>query len=353
MSDSLEMSDAIEMIRKSSEGIANRRDLKRIRQLRYTTRGFDLATWRSMCGLGWTSIRLSEERGGIGLGMSAYCALTEELGAALVPEPLISAVLSAALLDDAALSDHVIGNSLALPAWQDSRDAAVPTNGLRVDGDRLYGCKRYVQLAAGADSFLAIESNQCWVIPASDPSIDVEISQTQDGGHVATLRFDGTRARRIEVDAKPVFAEACLATSAYLLGICEAALERSIDYLKMRVQFGKSLSHFQALQHRCVELKLQAELTRASVLDAAQRWDRAPGVAESYAAISRSKARATTASLLVTRQAIQLHGGIGFTDEHDIGLYLRKAMVVAPQFGGAAFHRARFADLSIPMGVRA
>jgi alkylation response protein AidB-like acyl-CoA dehydrogenase len=76
------------------------------------------------------------------------------------------------------------------------------------------------------------------------------------------------------------------------------------------------------------------------------RWDRGPGAAESYAAISRAKVRATNTSMLVTRQAIQLHGGIGFTDEHDIGLYLRKAMVVAPQFGSAALHRARYAELS-------
>jgi alkylation response protein AidB-like acyl-CoA dehydrogenase len=114
----------------------------------------------------------------------------------------------------------------------------------------------------------------------------------------------------------------------------------------MRIQFGKPLASFQVLQHRCVDLKLQLELTRASVEDAAVRWDRQGRTTDSDAAISRAKVRSANAVMVVTRQAIQLHGGIGFTDEHDIGLYLRKAMVVAPQFGSAPLHRGLFATAS-------
>jgi alkylation response protein AidB-like acyl-CoA dehydrogenase len=348
-----EMAEAIDMIRKSTEGLADRRDLTRIRRLRYTALGFDPAIWRSMCDLGWPAIRLPEDRGGVGLSMAAYCALAQELGAALVPEPLIGAVLSAGLLDDTALSDHLAGSTLVLPAWQDARDASGPGSALRLDGDRLYGRKRYVQMAAGANSFLAIGPAHCWLVSASDSSVRVESLETQDGGHLATVSFAGAAGRRIEIDSARVVAEACLATSAYLMGITEAAFDRTVDYIKMRIQFGKSLSSFQALQHRSVDLKLQVELTRASVEEAAIRWDRAPGAADSYAAISRAKVRATSASMLVTRQAIQLHGGIGFTDEHDIGLYLRKAMVVAPQFGSAALHRALFAKWSPAGGDKA
>jgi alkylation response protein AidB-like acyl-CoA dehydrogenase len=349
MNESTEMSDAIDMIRKSAEGLADRRDLSRIRALRYTTLGFDPETWRSMCDLGWTGIRVKEEHGGVGLSMAAYCALAQELGAALVPEPVIGGVLSAALLIAPALSTHLSGESLVLPAWQDSRDAVKPSGALEVKQNRLFGRKYYVQLASGADAFLAIGPQCSWLVSATDSATHIEVLETQDGGHVATVIFDGAIGQRIEIDAAPAFAEACLATSAYLLGLMEAALERTLEYLAMRIQFGKPLASFQVLQHRCVDLKLQLELTRASVEDAAVRWDRHGRTTDSYAAISRAKVRATSAAMIVARQSIQLHGGIGFTDEHDIGLYLRKAMMVAPQFGTATLHRGLFAAGS-PVG---
>jgi alkylation response protein AidB-like acyl-CoA dehydrogenase len=346
MIESTEMSDGIDMIRKSAEGLADRRNLSRIRALRYTTLGFDPEIWRSICGLGWTAIRVKEEHGGVGLSMAAYCALAQELGAALVPEPLIGGVLSAALLTAPVLSSHLSGQSLVLPAWQDSRDAAKPTDALQVNHNRLYGRKYYVHLASGADAFLAIGPQCSWLISATDPSTRIEVLETQDGGHMATVIFDGAIGERIEVDAAPAFAEACLATSAYLLGLTEAALDRTLEYLATRIQFGKPLASFQVLQHRCVDLKLQLELTRASVEDAAVRWDRQGRTTDSDAAISRAKVRSANAVMVITRQAIQLHGGIGFTDEHDIGLYLRKAMVIAPQFGSAPLHRGLFSTAS-------
>lgn len=336
---------SIDMIRHSAEGFADRRDLKRVRGLRYTLPGFDRTVWNSMCELGWPALRVPEQRGGVGLGLSAYCALVQELGAALVPEPLIGAVLSSSLLDDEALGDHLAGISLVLPIWQDSRDAAGPATGLRTEGGKLYGRKYYVPMAAGADAFLAIGPSEAWLVDASDAGVKVDVLETQDGGHFGTVTLDGATGRQIIAAPAPALAEACLATSAYLLGIIDAAFERTLDYLRTRVQFGTVIGSFQVLQHRAVELKLQAELTRASVEEAAARWDREPATPLGYAAISRAKARAATAAMLVTRQAIQLHGGIAFTDEHDIGLFLRKAMVVAPQFGSAALHRAHFAQL--------
>ncbi|MGD9765580.1 MAG: acyl-CoA dehydrogenase family protein [Candidatus Binatia bacterium] len=337
---------ALDMIRHSAEGIADRRDLRRVRTLRYTLPGFDRALWNRVCDLGWPALRVPERRGGVGLGLSAYCALAQELGAALMPEPVIGAILSSSLLDDAALADHLAGTALVLPMWQDSRDATGPAIGLRVEGGELYGCKYYVPMAAGADAFLAIGPTEAWLVDASSAGVKVDILETQDGGHFGTVTFHRAHGRRIPAAAAaPALAEACLATSAYLLGIIDAALERTLEYLRTRVQFGKVIGSFQALQHRAVELKLQAELTRASVGEAAARWDREPATAAAYAAISRAKARASTAAMLVTQQAIQLHGGIAFTDDHDIGLFLRKAMVVAPQYGSAALHRARYAQL--------
>jgi alkylation response protein AidB-like acyl-CoA dehydrogenase len=200
-------------------------------------------------------------------------------------------------------------------------------------------------MVKGADAFLAIGPTAAWLVEASGPGVTVEVVETLDGGHLAAVTFDGAGGRRIPVQPEPAFAEACLATSAYLLGLIGAALDLTVDYLRTRVQFGKVIGTFQVLQHSAVDLKLQVELTRASVEDAAVRWDREGPTTGAHAAISRAKARATDAALLVARQAIQLHGGIGFTDEHDIGLYLRKAMTAAPQFGSAGLHRARYAQL--------
>ena len=162
---------------------------------------------------------------------------------------------------------------------------------------------------------------------------------------MATVVFENAEAMAIDVNPAPALAEATLATSAYLLGLMDAALEMTVDYLKTRVQFGRTISNFQVLQHMAVDLKLETQVTRASVEDAALRWDRYGPTPETYAAVSRTKARASQAALKLTRDVIQLHGGIGFTDEHDIGLYLRKTIVTGAQFGSADCHRANYARL--------
>ena len=169
---------------------------------------------------------------------------------------------------------------------------------------------------------------------------------TQDGSHVATLRRSSDGARRLADNVAPAMEraldEAALATAAYLLGVMEQSFAMTLDYLRTRKQFGKAIGSFQALQHRAVDLQLQITLTRASVEDAAGVLDSDAPAPHRRAAISRAKARAAEASMLVTRAAVQLHGAIGYTDEYDVGLFLRKAMVLANSFGSAALHRRRF-----------
>lgn len=336
---------SIEMIRQSARSVVDRTDLRRVRTLRYTSPGFDRAVWSEMCAMGWSAVRVPEEKGGVGLGMLAYCALAEELGAGLVPEPLIGAVLAAALLDGEALERQIAGDWLVLPAWQDGRDAVCVEAPLALAGGRLVAAKLHVQAAEGADAFIVAGKGQAILVPAGAKGVEMASASLQDGGHAARLSFDTAAAPGRPVDPAPAIAEATLATSAYLLGLMDAAVAMTVDYLKTRVQFGKMIGSFQALQHMAVDLRLEVELTRASVEDAARQWDRSGPCAAAYAAVSRAKARASQAALRVTRDAIQMHGGIGYTDEHDIGLYLRKAMVVAAQFGSAKAHRARFAAL--------
>ncbi|MBB6122971.1 acyl-CoA dehydrogenase family protein [Sphingobium subterraneum] len=340
-----DISEAISMIRESAAGIAVRHDLGRIRKLRYSVPGFDRTTWRNMCEMGWLALSLPEEKGGVGLGMTASCALMEELGRALVPEPVIGATLAIQTLGDDQLPDVLSGEKMILPAWQTTRSGMSTSDPIPVENGTVNGVMRYVPMAAGADAFVVATANGWGLVDAHSPTLALDVAQTQDGGHYGTLTFSGTPVSIVSDTALagPV-AQATLATAAYLLGVIDEAIERTLDYLRTRVQFGKPIGSFQSLQHRMVDLSLEAALTRASVADAARIWDGSPGSSKAYAAVSRAKARASTTAMLVTRQAIQMHGGIGYTDEHDIGLYLRKAMVMAPAYGDAALHRKRFAQ---------
>lgn len=343
--------ESMDMIRESAGGIVGE-DLTRVRGLRYTAPGFDRAVWREICDMGWPALRVSEAEGGAGLGMLPYCALAEELGRGLLPEPLIPASLAAAFLKDEALARHLSGERLVLPAWQDSRGALGPETPLALKDGKLTATKLYVPMAAGADDFLVIGTDGAALVAADAPGVTVTAQETQDGGTLATVAFADAPAERIAIDPTPALAEATLASSAYLLGLMEAALDMTVAYLKTRVQFGKTIGTFQILQHMAVDLKLETTLTRACVEDAAERWDREGPTPANLAGVSRTRIRAARAAAKVTRDCIQLHGGIGFTDEHDIGLYLRKAMAEAGRFGSIDAHRARYATLK-PVGEEA
>ena len=181
------------------------------------------------------------------------------------------------------------------------------------------------------------------------PGVELVLERTQDGGNFGTLTLHGAAGEVLACDPDAIAAaidEAALATAAYLLGAMERAFALALDYLRTRQQFGRVIGSFQALQHKAADLRLQIALTRASVESAAATLDGGATPDRRRAAVSRAKARAADASLLVTRQVVQLHGGIGYTDEHDAGLYLRKAMVLANLYGSAALHRARYAALA-------
>jgi alkylation response protein AidB-like acyl-CoA dehydrogenase len=180
--------------------------------------------------------------------------------------------------------------------------------------------------------------------PAANAALTLE--DTQDGGQFGALTPEGgiLLAESIGEALSQALEEAVLATAATLLGVMDQAFALTLEYLRTRQQFGKLIGSFQALQHRAADLNLQLALTRASVgAAAAVLDDPASSIQDRQAAVSGAKARAAEAAMLLTRQAVQLHGGIGYTDEADIGLYLRKAMTLANQFGSAAAHRKRYA----------
>ena len=333
----------LQMLKDSAAGIAPRTgDLKRIRALRFTEPGFDRGTWREMCEMGWLGLRIPEDAGGSGLGSREFCGLAEELGAGLVPEPLIPAAMAAQFLPPDHLATALAGERIVLPAWQEKPNSIDLAGETVLRNGRLTGRKMFIPMAAGADAFLVTVPGGLALVERDAPGVTLEIQQTQDGGNFGTLLLDGAPAEAIEGDASEALEHAIMATSAYLLGLMDRAFTMTLDYMKTREQFGRKIGSFQALQHRAVDMQIQISLTRAAVASAAQALDTAPTAAQRQAAVSRAKVRASDAAMLVTRACIQLHGGIGYTDAYDIGLFLRKAMVLAPLYGPPSVHRARF-----------
>ena len=342
-----EHDDALRMLRDSAAAIAPPGgDLRRIRALRYHAPGFDVGIWQEMCGMGWLGLRVSEERGGSALGMREFCALTEQLGAGLVPEPLIPATIAINALPDDTLAQALAGDMLVLPAWQEAPNSLDPRGATTLRNGKLNGTKVFIPMAAGADAFLVSTTNGLALLAPYAQGVTLTLDKTQDGGNFGTLRLDNTPAAPLPGDITERLEEATLATAAYLLGVMDRVFALTLDYLKTRQQFGKPIGSFQALAHRAVDLRIQINLARASVEAAATTWDAGGPLPLRQAAISRAKHRANLAAMLVTRQAIQLHGGIGNTDDYDAGLFLRKAMVLTASYGNAALHRARFAALS-------
>jgi alkylation response protein AidB-like acyl-CoA dehydrogenase len=340
-----ERAENVRLIRDSAAAIATP-DLRRIRALRFIDPGFDRGVWQQMCELGWPGLLVPEADGGSGLGMREYCALVEQLGAALVPEPLIPCAMAASLLRGDALAGLLAGRHVVIPAWQERPNTLDIAGETGVAGGRANGNKKFVPMAAGADAFLVSGHDGLAVVERSAPGLSLTVERTQDGGNFGSLAVRDAPCTPVAGDLQVSLDQAALATAAYLLGVMERSFAITLDYLRTRQQFGRPIGSFQALQHRAADLKIQVALTRASVESAAATLDAGAPPPARQAAVSRAKCRAADAALLVTRQAIQLHGGIGYTDEADIGLFLRKAMVLCNLHGSAAVHRARYAAVA-------
>ena len=321
--------------------------LQRVRRLRFGMPGFDRGVWRQMAEMGWTGLRVPEAAGGAGLGMVEACALVEALAGGLVPEPLAACMAVAPLLPGDVLGRVLEGHAVVVPAWQERADAVEPGADTVARGGRVTGLKLFVPMAAGADLFLVAVQDGAVLVEVGAAGVAVECAGTQDGGHVGTVRLDGAACRDAGPGMQAALDDAALLTAAALLGVMERAFAMTLEFMRTRTQFGRAIGSFQALQHRAADLQVQVALTRASVESAAAALDAGAHGPARQAAVSRAKARAAEAGMHVTREAIQLHGGVGYTDEYDVGLFLRRAMVLSNQFGSARLHRARFAATSL------
>lgn len=327
----MEPLEHLRMIRDGAAGVAPKGDLKRIRALRFTQPGFDRGTWREMCGKGWLAMRARE-----------FCELAEELGADLVPEPLIQAAMAAQLLPQDRLVPVLAGERIVLPAWQEQSGSLDLVGNTVLRDGRLEGHKRFIPMAAGADAFLVTVPGGLALVERDAAGVTLQIEQTQDGGHFGALILDNAPAEAIEGDASEALEFSIMANSAYLFGLTDRALKITLDYGKSREQSGRRGGSFHALRHRVGDCQIQVSLTRSVVGAAVAALDRMQNSAERRAVISRGKVRASDAAMVVTRACVQLHGGIAHMDARDIALFQHKAMVMAPLYGSPSAHRARF-----------
>lgn len=348
-------------------------DLPRVRALAQTRAEFDRAQWQQLAELGWLGVLVPESCGGLGLGIAEATIVAEGLGRALTPEPYTAvAVLAARVLEQATnapLRDELLaglagGERVPVLAWQEQADdfaglqvacTATPFEG----GYRVSGCKKFVVGATAADGYLvtaqAPDGLQLLWVPRDAAGCSTGLLPLADGrsyGEV-TLQDVTVPRERVLASGKTVRAaldraldHAAAVASAELVGVMKRANEMSIDYMKTRVQFGKAIGSFQALQHRAVDLYIQQELADAVLRDVTAQLDAAPDDRTRALAVSRAKSRCADAALAITRAAIQFHGAIGFTEDCDVGLYVKRAMAVSAWLGNGRAHRTRYARLS-------
>ncbi|MDE0057660.1 MAG: acyl-CoA/acyl-ACP dehydrogenase [Defluviicoccus sp.] len=327
---------------------------ERVRRLRGTEHGFDREVLRAMAQQGWLGVLVSADRGGLGLGLTEAALLLEQAGRALAPEPAGASIVAAASLAacegaEALLARVFAGEALVVPAvaTEGGGVRARPAAGAGVVID---GSCTGVAAAGAADGILVGADGPdgpllCHV-EAGARGLRIASRRMVDGASFGDVAFEGVAARPLAARRNRGFGRPAalrdgllVAASAELLGAMDAALEMTLDYLCTREQFGRPLGAFQALQHRAVDDFTRIVGTRSLLFRiAGGDGDVAPAMAAAL------KAHAAESALLVTKSAIQMHGAIAFTDEHDAGLYLKRAMTLAAWLGNPAAQRARYAE---------
>jgi alkylation response protein AidB-like acyl-CoA dehydrogenase len=290
---------------------------------------FDPALWHAMVEQGWLGIEVPEERGGVGLGAVEVAVLSEELGRHAAPVPFASTVLALDALGNAgddSLTERLLGgDAIACVAW----DPAAP-----------------VQYAPSADLAVVCADDGVYTMelrerPGREPAMDL----TRELGW---LPFDREKARRIGgADARErLIDRGATFAAADLLGGAARALEMAVEYAKDRVQFGRPIGSFQAVKHRCADMLVDVEGMRSTVYWAA--WCIGANDPDASVAASTAKVWCADASKRVMASALQVHGGIGFTWEHDLHFFMKRAQLDQLAFGDASFHRTRLTELLRP-----
>ncbi len=337
--------------------------------------GFSPDLWKRFAEMGFTGILAPEAEGGLGLGHVEAGVVLEEIGRNLTPSPFLATAVGAvtALQDGSAgqrqrwLPAIASGEAVAALAIDETVRHRPDRVTLRAErsgnGFKLTGAKRFVAHGHVADLLLVAARTSgddhdeagitLFAVEKGTVGLIADAERLADASLAARLRFEG-----VQVDADAVIGEVdhgraglsrtldALRTgaAAELLGVGGGALDMTVGYLKERRQFGQAIGSFQALQHRAAHLYAEMEVARAAVLKAQQLLDARDPSAER--AVMVAKAMAGQASALAAAEGVQMHGGVGMTDEYDIGFYMKRQRVAAEMFGDADYHADRLARLS-------
>lgn len=336
-------SESVRMIRDSVGAIAPAGgDLKRIRALRWDPGGVDGTVWQQVVDLGWLTLLLEEDRGGLGLGVRELAAIGEELGAALVPEPVTAVAAMVPLLDGGVRQSVLDGTRIVVPAWRETTARFDARPQTAVQDGKVKGTKVLVAWAAAAEAFIVSTATGAVLVDRDADGVELDLKRTQDGGQSGTLTLNEAVCTPIAGDFAAMLEMLALTHSGYLLGTAERAFAMTLDYLGIRKQFGRPIGSFQVLQHRAAEAKIQLAISRAVLDEAISDVERDASSKDRVRSGSRAMARVSDTAMLIAREAVQMHGAIGITDEHDIGLFCRKILTIYNQFGTASANRSRY-----------
>ena len=367
------------MLKDAAAGfLAEKASVAHLRALRDSgdEQGFASEVWAEMAQMGWAGIAIPEEFGGLGYGYTGLGLVLEQAGRNLSASPLQSAVLVAATLvaelgnaqQKEALLPAIAGGerlvSLALQEGLHHAPLDVASTAVRDGDDYLVsGCKLMVLDASSADQFIVIvrsggsagqeQGLSALLVDADSAGLSVQRRSLVDSRNAGALSLENVRVPAANLLGAEGEAWAGLAgtldianigLAAELLGLSTEAFERTVAYLKERKQFGRVIGSFQGLQHRAAELFAELELARSIVLQALQAID--AGEENLPLLASAAKAKLCEVAQRATNEAIQMHGGIGMTDEHEIGFFIKRARVAQHTFGDYNYHLDRFAQLS-------
>jgi alkylation response protein AidB-like acyl-CoA dehydrogenase len=347
----------------------NESPVGRFRKFRDDDIGYDPAVWRKMGELGWMGVPFAESVGGFGGSFLDCAVVLENLATTLVPEPYLASVVLGGMTlaragnaaqHEAYLTPMIEGETTLALAYSESQSrydvgavetTAAPDGG----GYRLSGKKVWVLNGHHADHLIvsarAPGGVTLFVVPRDAEGVQVTVAKTIDGQKAAFIELDNVSvaddARLGEEGAGAAVLDrtmdyAAAAAVAEAVGIAATMLQMTVDYLGTREQFGVKIGSFQALQHRAVDMYAETELLRSISMASMVRADE-DDAATRRGDISAAKYQLATGGIWVAQQALQLHGGIGVTDEHDIGLFFKRAYALNALFGDAEHHVARFA----------
>lgn len=349
---------------------------ERVRQLMETGTAHDEKLWREIADQGWTGLLIPEEHGGLGLGLVEMAAVAEEMGRACLPGPFLSTLMASALIERAGNAQQrakylepVAAGELKATLALLEEDAGWDMDAVKLSVTRdaggtlaVKGRKLFVPDAEACDLLICVarDGDQLALLPfeRGADGISIKPMPSMDGTRkVYEVDFGGVSIREEDILGADGDARAALrgalevgaaALCAEMVGGMQWVLDTAVEYAKTRQQFGRAIGSFQAVQHQLADMLLMTESARSAAYYAAWTLSEMDGAAS--VAVSIAKAYCSDAFREVANRGVQVHGGIGFTWEHDLQIYYKRSKSSETLLGDATFHRERIARLVVDGG---